>query len=471
MAQDTTGWVIQTDPYEAAANFRLAMKAGQELRKHNVPVHTNFGSGDFEVYKDNGLLPGIGEKIYSFSAQTGRETIANQVDFDAFFTGENAAQLGHINKITKKATIALAKDAINDNHPQTKANWTRLINSPGYVSLGRNAGTNNPNDQNNDLRRDSPPARRDGSGGDFQSPNRIQEQSFSVGGSAETLRYPRQSLEQFGYDYIQITAYEYEASGMPEVGKKKNNSFGKRFKKSYETIQLPMQTGLSESMGVGWGANSLNAVQAIAAGAAMSAMEGVSNIGDAGARAEAGKGLADAAQQVGALAKDPASTAAVKAYFAGQAVGNNDLVTRATGTVINPNMELLFSGPEMRSFNFNFTLTPRDPEEARTVRKIIRSMKRNMAPQRSESNVFLKTPRIFKLEYIYGEGNMPHPFLNKFKPCACRNFTVNYTPDGSYMTYAGEPSMTSYQIAMAFGEIEPIYADEYKGINSPTTGF
>ena len=90
-------------------------------------------------------------------------------------------------------------------------------------------------------------------------------------------------------------------------------------------------------------------------------------------------------------------------------------------------------------------------------------MKRNMAPQRSESGLFLKTPRIFKIEYIYGEGNTEQPFMNKFKPCACQNFAVNYTPDGSYMTYAGEPSMTSYQISMSFGEIEPIYADEYGG--------
>ena len=465
MAQDTTGWVQQTDPYEYAANFRLAMKAGQELRKHNVPVHTNFGNGDFNVYKDNGLLPGIGEKIYSFSASTGKETITNQVDFDAFFTGENAAQFGQLNKITKKATIALAKDAIKDNHPQTKANYTRLINSPGYKSLGKNAGQENPNDQNTDLRRDSPPAA--GEGGDFKSPNRAEKESFAVGGSSEVLRYPRQSLEQFGYDYIQITAYEYEAS--PKLTGRDNN-FGTRFKKSYETIQLPMQTGLSETMGVGWGADTLNAIQGIAAGAAMSAMEGVANIGDPKARQAAGKGLAEAGQQIGSLAKDEQTTAFIKAYFAGQAVGAN-VVTRTTGTVINPNMELLFSGPEMRTFNFNFTLTPRDREEARTVRKIIRAMKRNMSPQRSESNLFLKTPRIFKIEYIYGEGNMPHPFLNKFKPCACRNFTVNYTPDGSYMTYAGEPSMTSYSISMAFGEIEPIYADEYKGINSPTTGF
>ena len=112
-----------------------------------------------------------------------------------------------------------------------------------------------------------------------------------------------------------------------------------------------------------------------------------------------------------------------------------------------------------------------DREEARIIRKIIKSMKRNMSPQRSESQLFLKTPRIFELQYIYGEGNTPHPFLNKFKPCACRNFSVNYTPDGSYMTYEGEPSMTSYQITMGFGEIEPIYADEYKDNNSPTTGF
>ena len=94
---------------------------------------------------------------------------------------------------------------------------------------------------------------------------------------------------------------------------------------------------------------------------------------------------------------------------------------------------------------------------------MIRAMKRNMTPQRSPQALFLKTPRIFELEYILGENNEQHPFMNKFKPCACTSFSVNYTPDGSYMTYRGVPSMTSYQIAMTFGEIEPIYADEYGG--------
>ena len=106
---------------------------------------------------------------------------------------------------------------------------------------------------------------------------------------------------------------------------------------------------------------------------------------------------------------------------------------------------------------------------------MIRAMKRNMTPQRSSEALFLKSPRIYELEYIYGETNQEHPFMNKFKPCACTSFTVNYTPDGSYMTYRGTPSMTSYQISMSFGEIEPIYADEYGGKErfdeAPTMGF
>ena len=182
----------------------------------------------------------------------------------------------------------------------------------------------------------------------------------------------------------------------------------------------------------------------------------------------------DATGAVNRVLSDGGSKAALTAYFAGQAVGAN-VLGRSTGQVINPNLELLFTGPNLRSFSFNFTLTPRDAEEAGIVRRMIRAMKRNMTPQRSSEALFLKSPRIFELEYIFGDTNREHPFMNKFKPCACTSFTVNYTPDGSYMTYRGEPSMTSYQISMSFGEIEPIYADEYGGQGrfdeAPTMGF
>jgi len=468
MAQDTTGWSQYTDnasEHEYRGDFRISSTEGTMQSKANAIVITNKASGNYNVFRDNGLLEGLGTKAYSYNADTGKEIIESQVEFDKLFTGPNAKQFEQVNKITKRTTIALAKNAVNDNSPQSKASWTNLINKKGYLSFGQNGAETNPNDQNSDLRAGAPVSKGEG-----ESPNRVLEESFAAGGSSETLRYPRQSLEQFGYDYIQISAYDWEKGGKTglETGKNKKSGFGSggRFKKKYETIQLPMQPNLSESTSVSWGKGTLNEIEAKAAASAMKAMEGAKE-GQVDKILEAG---ADVLGGMKEMLKDPQASGAVAAYFAGQAVGQN-VLTRATGNVINPNMELLFEGPTMRSFSFNFTLTPRDREEARICRKIIRAMKRNMAPQRSSSNLFLKTPRIFQIEYIYGEGNTPHPFMNKFKPCACTGFNVNYTPDGSYMTYAGEPSMTSYTIGMSFGEIEPIYADEYKGINAPTMGF
>ena len=84
----------------------------------------------------------------------------------------------------------------------------------------------------------------------------------------------------------------------------------------------------------------------------------------------------------------------------------------------------------------------------------------------TESNLFLKTPNIFIIDYKFQGGE--HPFLNKIKPCALVDFQVQYTPNGSYSTY-GDGSMTSYKMTLSFGEIAPIYANEQDAAGG--TGF
>ena len=460
MSQDTTGWTVQDDSNEYKGDFNIKKLVGTVQTNVNAIVITNKANGTHTVYEDNGLLEGFGTELYNYNPDGNIVSIGSKTDFDAMFTGQNAAQFDTVVKNTKAATLALARNAIQTNDAQSKANLTRLINTIGFKSLGKNAIETNPNEINAGLQAGLRPT------GTSSRPNDNQN-TFAVGGIREILRYPRQSLEAFGYDYIEITAYDYVPSGL-DTGKKLKTGFkgnNRRFTRRYETIQLPMQPGLSESTAVSWGGDSLNAIQAAGAQAAQGAIE---NLGE-GKGKEAIQKLVDGVGDLGKLAKDDDTKAAVAAYFAGQAVGAN-VLGRSTGQVINPNMELLFTGPNLRSFSFNFTLTPRDPEEARIVRKMIRAMKRNMTPQRSSEALFLKSPRIFELEYIFGDNNREHPFLNKFKPCACTSFTVNYTPDGSYMTYRDQPSMTSYQISMSFGEIEPIYADEYKD-NAETMGF
>ena len=130
-----------------------------------------------------------------------------------------------------------------------------------------------------------------------------------------------------------------------------------------------------------------------------------------------------------------------------------------SGKILNPNLELIFSGPSLRQFAYTYKFTPREEREAKEVRSIIKFFKKQMAPKRSRNGkLFLESPNVFKLKYFFKNGR-EHPFLNKIKICALKAFDVQYTPDGSYMTYE-DGSMTSYQMSLQFGELNPIYNDE-----------
>ena len=280
-------------------------------------------------------------------------------------------------------------------------------------------------------------------------------------------RYPLE-VPDLGYDYIQITAYKYTAGGSNALSLSSRESAKSRIVKTstkLETIVLPMQPNFSESNAVSWGGDNLNPIQAFAGRAAMGGIESIGNITDADAFKDAiGKAATSLGDDVKALLNDSSTGPALVAYFAGQAVGAN-LLGRTTGQTLNPNLELLFKGPNLRTFNFNFKFTPRNSKESQEVKEIIRVLKKNMAVQRSTSNLFLMTPNVFTVEYIYNSNGdnagTSHPYLNKFKPMAMTNLNVNYTPDGTYMTYNGTGALTSTDLQMSFGELEPIYADEY----------
>ena len=114
------------------------------------------------------------------------------------------------------------------------------------------------------------------------------------------------------------------------------------------------------------------------------------------------------------------------------------LISRTTGQVLNPNLELLFNGVTLRSFSFDFDLVPREEREAKEVRAIIRTLKKHMSAKGGstgsvESGLFIKSPDIFFVQYVTGGEN--HQYLNQFKPMALKNMSVNYTGSGTYATY------------------------------------
>jgi hypothetical protein len=272
----------------------------------------------------------------------------------------------------------------------------------------------------------------------------------------QSLRYP---LSNDGnYDFLKISTHELERFesllGEGQQGFKLQSPDERLSRSIGSVISLPMQPGISDNNSVDWGADQLNPLQLAGARLGAGLIENLSKFNFGAAGSGALESIRSSLSQAG-LSIDPSD---IVSYFAGQAVGAN-IFTRSTGKVINPNLELLFRGPQLRSFNYNYTFTPRSSQEAAVVKRIIRHFKKHMAVRRDDVGLFLQTPYVFKLSYIYSEGG-EHPFLNKIKPCALTNLNVEYTPDGSYMTYK-DGSMTSYSISMQFSELTPIYADDY----------
>ena len=87
------------------------------------------------------------------------------------------------------------------------------------------------------------------------------------------------------------------------------------------------------------------------------------------------------------------------AALAGIDIDQNAFLARTGGRVLNPNAELLFTGPVLRDFNFDFLMIARSQKEGKEIRKIIRWFKSGMAPKFNNST-FLQTPDVFELQYV-----------------------------------------------------------------------
>ena len=268
------------------------------------------------------------------------------------------------------------------------------------------------------------------------------------------------ALRQNDQDFIQFTILEYK----PKKFKAREGSldfFGDREmmdKRMKGTLTLPIPANISDTNAVEWGADSMTAIQAALSNIGMAFLTGRDAAGEI---TKTASGVSANKDQL----KESLGAAVVEAATGGS---GGSLLTRATGNIMNPNMELLFKKPSLRPFEFTFKLSPRSKQEAKQVIGIIRTFKQSMAVIRSESNLFLKTPHTYKLQYKH-RGN-DHPFLNKFKECALMNMSVNYTPDGNYATYE-DGIMTAYEMRLSFTEIEPVFNDEYDDDNDKTIGF
>ena len=311
------------------------------------------------------------------------------------------------------------------------------------------------------------------------------------------LRYPLEALTGTT-DYLQINIVEYKRqpnqltrptgfgantlSGA--VGGTSSGSLARRSVINDGSILLQVPSNVQDGNAVNFGDSSMNTLIGAAAGVIGNTMQvggerlrqtiegeqtlssGVGAFGadvqkDLKERFDESTGLGQAAQNF----MNAQLTSSALGIFGGN-VSAQQLLARQQGQIFNPNLELLFDAPTLRSFTFSFKMTPRSRQEAKQCKLIIRSFKQYMAPkanleggQSGGTGIFLKTPNIFELSYK--RGNRDHPFLHRFKQCFLTNFGVNYTAEGTHTTY-DDSTPVSMTMDMTFKEIEPIYDTDYK---------
>ena len=263
----------------------------------------------------------------------------------------------------------------------------------------------------------------------------------------KVLRYPLDTITS-SQDFIRFTSLVYKR----DKGAKGGPAGSKNTKTTGTTI-LPIPSQLLDSNKANYGESRMNDLVA----------QGITDISKTIGSASAG----EFTQNLGAMTENVAKTAAdnkdvISGFMASKAIsalgGNvdmNQLLGRTQGVIINPNVEMLFNGPALRSFKFQFKFTPRYEGESVEIRNIIKFFKLNMAPK-GGSGFTLKNPNIFEVAY---QGECVN-YLHKFKLCALSDMSINYTGEGNYATYEGGAPI-SMLMDLSFTALTPVYQEDY----------
>lgn len=178
---------------------------------------------------------------------------------------------------------------------------------------------------------------------------------------------------------------------------------------------------------------------------------------------------------------DAFSTSAAKGgqtaapFIASYVLGNfgeygRALSAGALGVVQNPMLELLYSQPNFRTFQFDFMLYPRDEKEALEVQKILERLRFHQAPEIKDGSYgyFLIPPSEFDIKFYYN-GRI-NENIDKISTCILEQIIVNYAPSGftayeslgqNYPQLGSTGMPVTIQLTLMFKETQILTKESY----------
>ena len=166
-------------------------------------------------------------------------------------------------------------------------------------------------------------------------------------------------------------------------------------------------------------------------------------------------------------------------------IGVQDIFSSIGGAILNPNVELIFGGHDLRTLQLTFKMVPYNKTEAQVVDRIVRTFKEAMLPRLNHNNSgqfwgalaggatikngknssneygsgFIGVPDLVQINFM--QGSKENTNVTKYKVCSITDFDVNYSPDGVYAVGPdGFPVATEIRINLM--ETKLVYAEDAK---------
>lgn len=296
--------------------------------------------------------------------------------------------------------------------------------------------------------------------------------------ATSALRYPLDGVMAKETDYVMFDFYDYVPpfKGINKGAAKNNNkpldvynqsatdaNLYKKTSDSLKSVVLYMPEDISTGYKANWSGKSFSNI-----GRDVMATFGSTDAGQVleNALNTAGDSFSQAIHNTGAKVISETIS-----KITGEQLSNNDIFGAARGVILNPNVELLFGGTDLRNFQLRYKLVPRNDKESPVIKQIIDSFRKAMLPRfgngsdigifgmanNNDANNFIKVPNVCKVSFMRGGG--PNTDVPQYKMCAITQVDVNYTPDGTYATY-GDGSMVAIELTLSFQETKLIFAEE-----------
>ena len=155
-------------------------------------------------------------------------------------------------------------------------------------------------------------------------------------------------------------------------------------------------------------------------------------------------------------------------------IGNlGTLLQRAQGYALNPQLQMVYRGTGLRTFNLSFTFTPKSRDEAQAVNNIINQFRFYASPSLGQriggtvgattNSMFLIPPSLFDVEfYVNGDRSK---YLPRYGRCILDNVDVNHAPNG-FAAY-DDGSMVQTTLELAFKEMDILTRDSFNDDFNP----